>query len=95
MKKMIAVIFLCLVMLLSGCTVPAQETVPSTQETTLPATILWTPVYNDHSVCGLQISMMLPKGSTKRDLTEAEIAAVVPASLLAGGRDLWLCVFPG
>ena len=86
MKKLCLILFICLVVFLPGCTSPAQDTTPPTQETTLPTPIQWTPVYNDHSVCGVQVQSMLPEGATKRDLTAAEIATIVPESLLSQGE---------
>lgn len=86
MKKLCSILFLCLVLLLPGCTPPEQETTPPEQETTLPAPIQWTPVYNEHPVCGVQVQSMLPEGVTKRDLTAAEIASIVPESLGSQGE---------
>ena len=86
MKKLCSILFLCLALLLPGCTLPEQETTPPEQETTLPAPIQWTPVYNDHPVCGVQVQSMLPEGVTKRDLTAAEIASIVPESLGSQGE---------
>ena len=86
MKKLCLTLFLCLVLLLPGCTPPEQETTPPTQETTLPTPLQWTPVYNDHPVCGLQLHLMLPEGVMKRDLTAEEIAFIVPESLRSQGE---------
>lgn len=64
-------VFLCL----CACTASYEE-----QEKT---PIAWKPIYNDHQICGLQANRALPEGTTKRELTDREIASIVPASLLS------------
>ncbi len=74
MKKVIVfVVVLSLCFCLAACNAPREEAEKQPIE--------WTPVYNEHNTCGLQANMSHPEGTTKRELTEAEIASVVPASL--------------
>ena len=74
MKRLFFAFLICLCIFLCGC------------EVSEPQPISWEPVYNVHDFCGLQASRMLPEGTTKRDLTEAEIAGIVPDTLFAGGK---------
>ena len=73
-KRLLFVCLICLCIFLCAC------------EASEPKPISWEPVYNTHDICGVQASRMLPEGTTKRDLTEAEIAGIVPETLLVGGK---------
>ena len=81
-KIKILAVLLSVMLLLPACGSAKKET--RVERKTEPKDYLaWTPVYNDHQKCGVQINRPSPEGMWKETMTEAELRSVVPEEILA------------